>query len=146
MTQPASKSTPHAAGNARTRALDRFAIALSGLCLVHCMAVPVALFMGPLLGGWLAESETTVHWVLLALAVPSTALALGSGYSKHRNSLTVVLGAAGLAIMFAGVAHLFGRTAEVVLTTIGVTLLLVAHVRNMLHLSGHGPAGGAGAD
>ncbi|MEM9620850.1 MAG: MerC domain-containing protein [Pseudomonadota bacterium] len=132
------KSNPAVTHSIRTpKGLDRFAIVLSGVCLLHCLLVPLALFLGPLLGGWLSDSETTVHWVLLAFAVPSSAIALGRGYVKHRNKTIVILGAAGLVGMFFGVSHLWGPTHEVILTTAGVTLLLIAHTRNVLLLARH---------
>ena len=72
-----------------TTGLDRAAVLLSGLCLLHCLAVPFALVFGPLIGQWLTNSETEVHWLLLALAVPISAVALLRGYKRHHSPLTV---------------------------------------------------------
>lgn len=115
-----------------TTGLDRTAVFLSGLCLLHCMAIPFALLLGPLLGPWLVNTESSVHWALLALAAPISAAALWRGLKRHHSRLTVALGGAGLLLMLLGVSHLFGETWEVLLTVVGVGLLLVAHVRNML--------------
>jgi hypothetical protein len=112
--------------------LDRFAVVLSGLCLLHCLAVPFAILLGPMLGQWLTHSETEVHWLLLALALPISAVALSRGYSRHHSPLTLVLGAAGLALMFIGVSHVIGEDWEIILTVAGVSSLLLAHIRNML--------------
>lgn len=120
-----------------TNGLDRAAVVLSGLCLLHCLAVPFALVFGPMLGQWLLNRETEVHWLLLALALPISAIALGRGYSRHRSPLTLVLGGVGLVLMFVGASHFFGAQWEVLLTVIGVSTLMVAHVRNML--GAHGP-------
>ena len=117
--------------------LDRIAVFLSGLCLLHCLAVPFAILLGPLLGEWLTESETKVHWLLLALAVPISAIALWRGYIKHHSRLTLWLGSAGLALMFVGVSHLIGEDWEVVFTVIGVAALLVAHIRNLTGQHAH---------
>ncbi len=125
------ESTPREHG---VRSLDKFAITLSGLCLVHCLAVPFALFFGPFLGGWLSASETTVHWILLGLAAPSSAVALSRGYIKHRSAVTLILGILGIGLMFVGVSHWYGD--EVLLTVCGVTMLLVAHVRNLTQAHG----------
>ena len=62
------------------RRLDRWAIWLSGACLVHCLAISVAILLLPTLAGILVESETQVHWLFLAGAIPISAIALGSGY------------------------------------------------------------------
>ena len=119
-----------------TTGLDRAAVLLSGLCLVHCLAVPFALMFGPLLGQWLLDSETEVHWILLALALPISAIALGRGYIRHHSWLTLVLGGVGLLFMFVGAAHLFGAQWEVLLTVVGVSTLLLAHIRNMVAAHG----------
>ena len=112
--------------------LDRLAILLSGVCLVHCLAIPVALLLGPTLGIWLAASETLVHWVLLGLAAPLSVLALGMGFRRHRSRRVVAVGMAGLLLMLLGVSHWFGSTAEAVLTMSGVVLVMWAHIRNAL--------------
>ncbi len=115
--------------------LDRAAVFLSGLCLLHCLAVPFALLLGSFLGEWLINSETRVHWLLLGLALPISAVALWRGYLRHHSALTVALGCGGLLLMLLGVAHLFGESWEIPLTLVGVTALLFAHIRNMR--SGH---------
>lgn len=120
-----------------TTGLDRTAVFLSGLCLLHCLAIPFALLLGPLLGPWLVNTETNVHWGLLAVAAPISAAALWRGLQRHHSRLTLVLGAVGLLLMFLGVSHLFGATLEVLLTVVGVALLLVAHARNMLGTHRH---------
>ncbi len=117
--------------------LDRSAIALSGLCLLHCLALPFALLLGPLLGTWLSESETQVHWVLFGLAIPISSVALWRGFRRHHNLLTVLLGAGGLLLMFLGVSHLLGESIEIELTVIGVSAVLIAHLRNMLGHAAH---------
>lgn len=126
---------PIKSGN--TDRLDRVAIALSGLCLLHCLAIPVALVAGPLLGQWLIDSETEVHWLLLAMAFPLSVVALFRGYRRHHDRLTLLLGSTGLALMFIGVSHLLGDAWEVLLTVVGVSALLFAHVRNMLGIHQH---------
>ena len=120
-----------------TTGLDRAAVLLSGLCLLHCLAVPFALVFGPLIGQWLTNSETEVHWLLLALAVPISAVALLRGYKRHHSPLTVTMGALGLLLMFIGVSHVIGEDWEVILTVVGVSGLLAAHVRNMLGVHRH---------
>lgn len=117
--------------------LDRIAVFLSGLCLLHCLALPFALLLGPLLGDWLQDSETQVHWLLLALALPVSAIALWRGFRKHHSALTLTLGLVGLLLMFIGVSHLIGERWEVILTVVGVSALLVAHIRNMTGKHSH---------
>jgi O-antigen/teichoic acid export membrane protein len=115
-----------------SQGLDRLAIFLSGLCLLHCLAIPVALLAAPLLGRWLDHTETSVHWALLAGAIPLSAVALWRGYRRHHRNYILVLGAVGLFLMLVAVTHLFGPDAEIVFTVVGVSLLLLAHVRNLM--------------
>jgi hypothetical protein len=116
--------------------MDRAAVLLSGVCLVHCMAVPLAMLLLPALGAMLLESETLVHWILLGVAVPISALALWVGYSRFGNLRSVGLGTAGLLIMFVGVSHLLGRDLEVLLTLTGVALVAAAHWLNIRRAAG----------
>ena len=112
--------------------LDRFAIFLSGLCLLHCLALPFAALFGSAIGGWLVDTETGVHWLLLALAIPVSLWALIRGYRAHAQPLNLVLGITGLVIMFLGVSHWLGERYEVALTVVGVIAVMVAHIRNAL--------------
>ena len=113
-------------------ALDRFAIFLSGLCLLHCLALPFAALLGPALGRWLLDTETDVHWLLLALAVPVSLWALARGYRAHPRVFNLVLGIAGLCAMFLGASHWLGEDYEVALTVTGVVAVMIAHIRNAL--------------
>jgi hypothetical protein len=103
--------------------LDRVAIILSGLCLVHCLALPVALVLGSVFSDWLVATETNAHWILLGLAAPTSIWALGRGFRAHRSHLTLGL---------VGVSHIAGESWEIALTVIGVTAVLIAHIRNAL--------------
>jgi len=124
--------------NSLTSGLDRAAVFLSGLCLLHCLAVPFALLFGPVLGHWLSTTETQVHWWLLATALPVSVFALARGYQRYPSKLTLSLGAAGLVVMFVGVSHIFNEDWEVLLTAIGVSSLLAAHIRNLRSAHSHG--------
>lgn len=112
------------------RKLDRLAIFLSGLCLVHCLAIPIALVLGAVVTDWLHSNETLVHWILFGLAAPVSLWALGRNVAVGGRS-NLYIGIVGLTFMFLGVSHLLGEMLEVALTVLGVTLVLVAHLRNL---------------
>jgi MerC mercury resistance protein len=124
-------------GPTQRRRYDRLAIGLSVACLVHCIALPVALLLAPTLGPVMLGTESPVHWVLLGLALPVSVYALWHGYRAHRQVVGLWLGALGLVIMLVAVSHVFDRSLETVLTVIGVTLLLVAHLLNLRNESAH---------
>jgi hypothetical protein len=108
--------------------LDRFAIGLSGLCLVHCMAgfVLLSLFA---LGGDLLDHR--VHVVGLALAMPLAAVVLWRGWRRHGRASIGMFGAAGLVIMATSLVVDHGHVAEMLVSMVGVSLLAVAHWRNL---------------
>lgn len=108
--------------------LDRLAIGLSGLCLLHCMAgfVMLTLFA---LGGDLLDHR--VHVVGLALAMPLAAVALWRGWRQHGRGSIAAFGAAGLGIMAASLMVDHGHFSEMLVSMVGVTLLAVAHWRNL---------------
>jgi hypothetical protein len=118
--------------------LDRVAIGLSSLCLVHCVAT-VALAAtfasaGALLG------RPVWHEIGFALAILVGAFALGRGYAAHRDLRPLAIGGVGLALMGAGIL-LPDAWPEVGCTMAGVALLAVAHRLNIRqHV--HGLAGG----
>jgi len=113
--------------------LDRISILFSGLCLVHCAALPMLLIVVPIASGTLS-ADLHFHLAMLALIVPVTVLALASGYQHHRNHRIVAAGALGLALLVlaATYAHSsLGMAAEALITIAGSTVLAIAHVRNM---------------
>jgi len=111
--------------------LDRLAIALSTLCLLHCLAIPLAVLAAPAVTAWFSGTETAVHWVLLALAVPLSIWAYSRGYRRHGGIAATVLGGLGLALMLLGVSHLLAGSWEIPLTLLGVVLVSVGHATNI---------------
>lgn len=108
--------------------IDRLAIGLSGLCLLHCMAgfVLLSLFA---LGGDLLDHR--VHVVGLALAMPLAAVALWRGWRQHGRASIAAFGVAGLAIMAASLVVDHGQMTEMLVSMAGVSVLAVAHWRNL---------------
>jgi hypothetical protein len=117
--------------------VDKVAIGLSVLCLVHCLALPMAVLLAPALEAALLGSESHVHWILLGLALPTSCYALWHGYRHHGRRAVPVMGFTGLAIMLLGVSHVTDRSLEAPITVVGVLVLLVAHVIN-LRFHAHG--------
>ena len=111
--------------------LDRVAMTLSGLCLVHCLAT--ALLLGTLstLGGMLGSP--LIHEAGLALAIVLGVLALGNGIVEHGRFLPPSIGGLGIGAMTAAMALPHGGS-ELVATMIGVALLATGHFLNRLAL------------
>ena len=104
---------------------DLAAISLSGLCLIHCLALPALAVTLPVVGAW-AEMEW-VHWAFIAAAVPISLLALSRGRRQGR-ARRVMVAATGLGLMVAGAA---GIGDETVMTVVGGVTLAFAHALNL---------------
>jgi hypothetical protein len=114
--------------------LDRIAIGLSGLCLLHCMAGFVLLTLFALTGDWF---DHRIHVVGLVLAMPLAAVALWRGWRRHRRWPIGAVGAVGLAVMLASLVVAHGGLQEMLVSMAGVTLLAMAHWQNMKALRLH---------
>jgi len=113
--------------------LDGAAAALSSLCLVHCLLLPVGLGLAPVvsgLSGANVHGPEWVHWALLALAAPVSVYALWRGMAFHGDHWPWKFAALGFALMAAGaMAHDAGPI-EQVLTVMGGLIVAFAHWRN----------------
>ena len=110
-----------------TLGLDRLAIGLSGLCLVHCLATSVVLALMASAGGLIFSPH--LHEIGLVLAIPLGALALGRGIVTHGYMMPSAVGALGLGVM-AGALTMPHRGVEVLWTLVGVGLLALGHDLN----------------
>jgi hypothetical protein len=125
--------------DARNHRLDAFGLAISAICLVHCLALPLLAVLVPAFAfGFDTDGDHTFHWVLFGLAVPISTLALWRGAARTANFRWLQIGTAGLVLMLIGVLHLFGGGSEVPITAFGVTLLAIAHVKNFLQTNHRG--------
>jgi hypothetical protein len=130
-----------------TGKLDKAAVVLSGLCLVHCLALPLVIALFPVFGFTVVE-HSTFHQLILIVVIPTTVLALGAGYRRHRRHAVPLFGALGvIALVVAAFgAHALGADIlERSMTVVGGLLIATAHVQNFRytragHCPHHGPA------
>ncbi|GAA4760503.1 hypothetical protein GCM10023219_00180 [Stakelama sediminis] len=106
--------------------IDRIAIALSGLCLVHCIASAVLLALLASAGALL---DPHIHETGLALAIVLGVIGLGRGILTHGQMLPLVFGAFGLGVM-AGALSIPHGPEETIFTLLGVTFLAAGHELN----------------
>jgi hypothetical protein len=111
--------------------LDRIAIAVSGLCLVHCIATTVLLTVISSAGGLL---NPAIHEVGLALAIGMGTFALIKGVMSHGYMAPAIVGAFGLGIM-SGALSLPHGDFEIFWTLVGVSLVALGHDLN--HRASH---------
>lgn len=109
--------------------LDRIAMGLSGLCLVHCAATAVLLGILASAGGVLGKP--IIHEVGLMLAMAIGAVALGRGVREHGFVLPAIVGMTGLSIMAYALTLPEGGP-EPVFTVAGVMVLALGHRLNVM--------------
>ncbi len=112
-----------------TSRLDRFALALSGLCLVHCLATTVVLALLASAGGVLGAP--IIHEVGLSLAMVLGAVSLGRGIFQHGYTMPSAVGGLGLGVM-AGALSLPHDGSEAIYTIVGVAILALGHRLNLI--------------
>jgi hypothetical protein len=78
--------------------LDRLGILLSGICIIHCLALPLLLAALPFLGESFLGGHGFHEWLLVAV-VPVSLVALGFGYRRHGDVNVLRLGGTGLALL-----------------------------------------------
>jgi MerC mercury resistance protein len=113
----------------QTRGLDRVAIGLSGICLVHCLATAVVLAMLSAAGSVLGSP--IIHELGLSLAMLLGAVALGRGVLEHGFMMPSSVGSLGLGVM-AGALTLPHDGSEALYTMIGVGILALGHQLNRI--------------
>ena len=115
---------------------DASAVALSGLCLLHCLALPLLAALLPLFGAW-SEAEW-VHGVFVLIAAPLSGYALWRGH-RHRPlpAALWLLAGTGLALLLAGASGVLGERAETPLTVAGSLALAGAHLWNTARRHAH---------
>lgn len=118
--------------NEKRSYLDMAAVMLSGICMLHCLALPLVLTILPIVNVTLVD-ESTFHTLMLVVILPVSLVALAIGCRQHKDLLTIVLGATGLAVLTltALFGHEFlGLTGERLVTSIGGLVLAGAHIQN----------------
>lgn len=107
--------------------LDRMAIGLSGLCLVHCIAS--AVFVAFLAAGGSFLLDPIFHEVGMSIAVVLAVVGLGRGIVTHGYMMPASVGGLGLGVMLASLAigHENGGT---IYSILGVLIVALGHDLN----------------
>lgn len=108
--------------------VDRLAIGLSGLCVVHCVASAVLLALLASAGGILLDP--IYHEVGLTLAIMLGIVALGRGALTHGYMMPLAVGSIGLGMMAGALTLPHDGGMEAIWTVIGVGVLALGHDLN----------------
>lgn len=129
MTEPQSTSTAFTVPGNRW---DRLGVALSTLCLIHCLGLSLFALALPVLAAELL-SHQLFHGLIFALALPTAALALWRGRRRHGGRLPAALAFLGLLLLAAAISHGWhggGVEVERGVTMAGGVALIAAHLLN----------------
>ncbi len=113
---------------------DKAAIGVSFLCVLHCLALPIAAASLPVISA-LGLDDEIFHLWLIVIVLPLSVFALTLGCRVHGNMKVLSLGMLGLGILCLAplVGHdLLGELGEKGLTVAGAALIAVSHLRNFL--------------
>ncbi len=124
--------------------LDRFAIILSGICAIHCILLPVAVSVIPLLAVTVQHGQQLhqfwFHQFILIFIVPVSVLALIAGFRSHRQWFPIGVSLIGLMILttialFASTLislRIIPHQAEMLITISGGIIHAIGHILNLL--------------
>lgn len=111
---------------ARAAAIDASAVTLSGLCLIHCMALPLIAAFLPVVGAF-AEAEW-VHKAFVAAALALSGFAIARSWKSRGGTGFAVLATGGLTLLVSAAFAPALNAAETALTVTGALLLGSAHI------------------
>lgn len=110
--------------------LDGFAVAVSALCVLHCLALPLVVAGLPFLAQF---ADTHLHVQVLVAVLPLSTAALALGFRRHRDGRILTAGACGMLLLVVGatLAHdQLGVLADRAFTVTGSFVLALAHFLN----------------
>ena len=111
---------------------DRMAISASSLCAIHCLALPVILSVFPAVGGVFFGEEAFHVWLIWAV-VPLSVLSLLLGCTRHKSTIVIYCGLAGVSILIVSALlghEILGEIIERVSTVAGSVIIAFAHMKN----------------
>lgn len=108
--------------------LDQTGIALSALCLIHCLGTIVLVSALGLGGQWLLSPQ--IHRFGLMAAIVIAGFAIGWGAWRHRRLAAFLVAMIGLSFMALALVAPHGLQ-EAGLTIVGVALVSLAHIMNL---------------
>ncbi|MEM6535519.1 MAG: MerC domain-containing protein [Pseudomonadota bacterium] len=106
--------------------VDAVAIGMSGLCVVHCLALPVLASAAPVLGV-ISEAEW-LHRLLVIMALPLALLAFTRTPSRSAQIAFGLPAIIGSVLLFLGASAEPLHDYETLLTVIGAVFLGGAHI------------------
>lgn len=117
----------------KSTTIDKLAISLSAVCLMHCLLTPVLVTLIPIFALSALVEDILFHQLMLWIVLPTSVVALFLGCRRHRQLSIAATGILGMAILIvvAFYGHdLFGIAAEKIATSVGGLVLAMSHYLN----------------
>lgn len=111
---------------------DKFAIVLSLLCTLHCLALPLLILLLPTVSTVFLADES-VHFYMVMMVLPISSFALWIGYKEHGSTRILLQGIFGLLLLSITVLlghEQLGEVMEKLLTVLGSGFVCYAHYLN----------------
>ena len=123
---------------------DMYAVGLSTLCLIHCIALPILVTVLPAVA--LAAENELVHKVLVVIAVPVSLRVVWKALPGEGNGLFVGAALVGLGLLLLAAFVEAASAYEQPITVVGGTLLASAHLWHWMRRCGRNGAHGLRAE
>lgn len=110
--------------------LDNAAVVLSGICLLHCLTLPIFIAVLPFLGQF---GEGHFHVQMLLVVLPVSTIAFMLGFRRHHVKSVFAWGIIGMLLLAFGatVVHgSYGIVADRTVTVCAALILAFAHYFN----------------
>lgn len=109
--------------------MDKLGIWISGLCALHCIALPIVLSIAPLMADSFVAAEWFEHSILsLSMLIGLSALLIG--YFRYHKQFYPII-----ALIIGGIIYwqkdIFGHAFEPITIALGASLIIAAHLVNL---------------
>lgn len=123
---------------------DWFAMVLSGICAIHCIALPVLAGVLPIFSSLAAHDHGLhsfwFHQLILFFIFPISVIALWAGFRCHRKIYPVLVSGIGLSVLLFSalyadvliIRYALPHEIETVLTLSGGVVHAVGHIMNLM--------------
>ena len=114
------------------KVFDKVGLFFSGLCLVHCLVLPVFLILFPVLKHYSFFQDKYFHdWMFLFVLIPAL-LSFGPHFMKTKNLKTILLPVVAIVILFFTniLFHQHGLF-ETIVTSFASMILMYAHYKHL---------------
>jgi hypothetical protein len=108
---------------------DKLGILTAGGCIVHCLLIPFLLLVTPGLVAEIFENEA-IHILLASFALFFISVAVARGYQHHKSLIPLIIGSAGLTLIWGSLLVEDPHWLERTLTSVGALSTAAAHILN----------------